>query len=202
MPGIRSVVYTLHLWPPIAHAKHYTGKPESSRFLKVQFAAVDRELAELSVVSAFPRRGWTGVSTAGSWSGSGGAARDDRVVWHVGPGDFEVIAFGVVQVGRAAGEELGVDRRLGHAGARGAHLLGQLIDLLGSVDHDPDGEADAFAAGAWFGVPVAGELSDREHCQDDAADFECRELFVIDDLWPAELAVELPEPRGNHVRRG
>ena len=60
MPGIRSVVYTLHLWPPIAHAKHYTGKPESSRFLKVQFAAVDRELAELSVVSAFPRRGWTG----------------------------------------------------------------------------------------------------------------------------------------------
>ena len=51
MPGIRSVVYTLHLWPPIAHAKHYTGKPGSSRFLKVQLAAVDRELAELSVVS-------------------------------------------------------------------------------------------------------------------------------------------------------
>ena len=25
MTNIRSVVYTLHLWPPIAHAKHYTG---------------------------------------------------------------------------------------------------------------------------------------------------------------------------------
>ena len=25
MTGVRSVVYTLHLWPPIAHAKHYTG---------------------------------------------------------------------------------------------------------------------------------------------------------------------------------
>ena len=50
-------------------------------------------------------------------------------------------------------------------GAGGAHLLGQLIDLLGSVDHDPDGEADAFAAGPGFGVPVAGELSDPEHCR-------------------------------------
>ena len=29
MAGIRSVVYTLHLWPPIAHAKHYTGARES-----------------------------------------------------------------------------------------------------------------------------------------------------------------------------
>jgi hypothetical protein len=39
---------------------HYTWKPESSRFLKVQFAAVDRELAELSVVSALPGPGWRG----------------------------------------------------------------------------------------------------------------------------------------------
>ena len=51
MTGIRSVVYTLHLWPPIAHAKHYTGRPESSGFLKVQFAAAGRELAELAAVS-------------------------------------------------------------------------------------------------------------------------------------------------------
>jgi hypothetical protein len=44
----RSVVYTLHLWPPLGHAGHYTGKPESSRFLKAQLAAVNRKLAELS----------------------------------------------------------------------------------------------------------------------------------------------------------
>lgn len=29
-----SAVYTLHLWPPLGHAAHYTGKSESSVFLK------------------------------------------------------------------------------------------------------------------------------------------------------------------------
>ena len=89
-------------WGPGGRAHFADPRPgDFPGFLKVQFAAVDRELAELSVVSAFPRRGWTGVSTAGSWSGSGGAARDDRVVWHVGPGDFEEFLRG--RAGRPSG---------------------------------------------------------------------------------------------------
>src|SRR5207248_8363987 len=165
------------------HGRCYFAKTESSRFLNVQRAAVDCELAELSVVLALLGAGWMGLgSPAGLWSGSDGAARRDRVVRHVGPGDLEVIAFGIAEVGRAAGEELGIDRLLGHAGARGAHLSGELVDLFGSVDHDPDGEPDASAARLWFGVPVTGQLGDREQCQDDATDFECRELFVIDEL--------------------
>jgi len=28
-----NLVYTLHLWPPLGHAAHYTGSPESSRIL-------------------------------------------------------------------------------------------------------------------------------------------------------------------------
>ena len=47
------VVYLLHLDAPgYAHAKHYTGNPESSRFLKVQHALVSRKLAELSADGA------------------------------------------------------------------------------------------------------------------------------------------------------
>jgi hypothetical protein len=52
----------------------------------------------------------------------------------------------------------------------------------------------------WFGVPVAGELSEGKQ-RDDDAQFKCRELVVVDDLRPAELAVEAPEAGKSHVRR-
>src|SRR5712691_302231 len=42
------VCYLLHFERPYKHAKHYTGKPESSGFLRVRFAVFGRELAELS----------------------------------------------------------------------------------------------------------------------------------------------------------
>ena len=43
----QDVVYTLHLWPPLRHAAHYTGKAESSRFLKVRISVSAVEFAEL-----------------------------------------------------------------------------------------------------------------------------------------------------------
>ena len=44
-----------------------------------------------------------------------------------------------------------------------------------------------------FGVSVAGELGDGKQREHDAAKFERRELAVVDDLWPAEVAVEVAE---------
>ena len=41
-------VYILHLDPPYRHARHYTGNPESSRFLKVQRAGCRGEFAGLT----------------------------------------------------------------------------------------------------------------------------------------------------------
>jgi hypothetical protein len=38
-----------------------------------------------------------------------------------------------------------------------------------------------------------GKLADGKQREDDAAKFERRELAVVDDLWPAEVAVEIAE---------
>ncbi len=61
----------------------------------------------------------------------------------------------------------------------------------------------------WFGVPVAGELSEGKQRDDDATQFKRRELVVVDDLRPAEVAVEAPEAgkvtcaeRDHHVGQG
>ena len=58
MAGIRSVVYTLHLWPPIAHAKHYTG------------SAMERQLARRLTDHALGRGArltQVQVERGGSW---------------------------------------------------------------------------------------------------------------------------------------
>jgi len=52
MTGQPGVIYMLHFHQPYRHAKHYVGKSESSRFLKVQLVPVNRELAELAAVTA------------------------------------------------------------------------------------------------------------------------------------------------------
>jgi hypothetical protein len=44
-------------------------------------------------------------------------------------------------------------------------------------------------------------LGNGKHREDDATEFERRELAVVDDLRPAETAVEVPEPGENQVRR-
>jgi hypothetical protein len=58
MTAVRSVVYTLHLWPPIAHAKHYTG------------SALERQLARRLTDHALGRGArltQVQVERGGSW---------------------------------------------------------------------------------------------------------------------------------------
>src|SRR5450755_4445213 len=52
-----SVVYTLHLWPPLGHAAHYTGSPESSRILKGLVGASASEFAASRWLAAGRRLG-------------------------------------------------------------------------------------------------------------------------------------------------
>src|SRR5215469_3825281 len=142
--------------------------------------------------------GWSPGAVEFDWcrvSGAGGAAGcdTDRIAWF-GPGDLEVVALRVAEVCRPAGEELRVDGLFCYAGAGGPHPLCQLVDLVGRIDLYADGEADAPTARLGFGVPVTGELGEREHGEDDAAKLEGHELTVVQDLRPAEFVVEAPEP--------
>jgi hypothetical protein len=77
MAGIRSVVYTLHLWPPIAHAKHYTG------------SAMERQLARRLTDHALGRGArltQVQVERGGSWvvaqTEAGGRAEERRLKQH------------------------------------------------------------------------------------------------------------------------
>ena len=77
MTNIRSVVYTLHLWPPIAHAKHYTG------------SALERQLARRLADHALGRGArltQVQVERGGSWllaqTEPGGRAEERRLKQH------------------------------------------------------------------------------------------------------------------------
>jgi hypothetical protein len=77
MTGIRSVVYTLHLWPPIAHAKHYTG------------SALERQLARRLADHALgrgARLNQVQVERGGSWvlaqTEPGGRTEERRLKQH------------------------------------------------------------------------------------------------------------------------
>ena len=77
MAGIGSVVYTLHLWPPIAHAKHYTG------------SAMERQLARRLTDHALGRGArltQVQVERGGSWvvaqTDPGGRAEERRLKQH------------------------------------------------------------------------------------------------------------------------
>jgi hypothetical protein len=50
-----------------------------------------------------------------------------------------------------------------------------------------------FGAGSVF--PSRAELSDGKQREEEATEVEGRELLVVDDLWPAEVAVEVPKRR-------
>ncbi len=62
---------------------------------------------------------------------------------------------------------------------------------LSTVDLNADGEANASAARLGFGVAVAGEFGDGEHCYQDAPQFEDRELAVVHHLRPTHPLVEV-----------
>jgi hypothetical protein len=126
MPVIRGVVYTLHLWPPIAHAKHYTGTARNEKRLPERLAdhALGRG-ARLTQVQ---------VERGGSWvlaqAGPGDRAEERRLKAHGAARRCEVCkAIGGYQAG-----ELSREQALARAGWGRAsqHERGLLLDMFGA----------------------------------------------------------------------
>jgi hypothetical protein len=122
---IRGLVYTLHLWPPIAHAKHYTGLARSEKRLPERLAdhALGRG-ARLTQVQ---------VERGGSWvlarTEPGGADRERQLKKHGAARRCEVCK---AVKGYQAGE-LSQEQALASAGWDRAsqHERGLLLDMLG-----------------------------------------------------------------------
>ena len=121
-------------------------------------------------------------------------ARGDRII-RFSPSDFEIVVFWIAKIGGAAREELGIDGLFGNPSAGVTHLLGQLIDLIGRINHNSDGEANARAADIWFDLPVVGKFTDGKQRNDNTSQVECREVIVVDDHGPTQFTVELPKSR-------
>src|SRR6266487_5313303 len=68
--NVRGTIYLLHLERPYKHAKHYTGNPESSAFLKVGCWTGGCELAELE-----------GSVWVAGWSASGEGWQQVQAGW-------------------------------------------------------------------------------------------------------------------------
>jgi hypothetical protein len=121
----RGLVYTLHLWPPIAHAKHYTGTARNEKRLPERLAdhALGRG-ARLTQVQ---------VERGGSWvlaqTEPGGADRERQLKQHGAARRCEVCK---AVNGYKAGE-LSQEQALAHAGWDRAseHERGLLLDMLG-----------------------------------------------------------------------
>jgi hypothetical protein len=123
--GIRGVVYTLHLWPPVAHAKHYTGRAKSEQRLPERLTdhALGRG-ARLTQVQ---------VERGGSWvlaqTEPGGADRERQLKRHGAARRCDVCkAVSGYQAG-----ELSREQALSLAGWDRAsqHERGLLLDMLG-----------------------------------------------------------------------
>jgi hypothetical protein len=126
MSVIRGVVYTLHLWPPIAHAKHYTGTARNEKRLPERLAdhALGRG-ARLTQVQ---------VERGGSWilaqTEPGGHGKERQLKKHGAARRCEVCkAVGGYQAG-----ELSRDQALARAGWDRAsqHERGLLLDIFGA----------------------------------------------------------------------
>ena len=121
----RGLVYTLHLWPPLAHAKHYTGTAKDARRLPERLTehALGRG-ARLAQVQ---------VERGGSWvlaqAEPGGRAEERRLKQHGAARRCEVCK---AVEGYQAGE-LSQEQALGRAGWDRAsqHERGLLLDMFG-----------------------------------------------------------------------
>ena len=121
----RGLVYTLHLWPPIAHAKHYTGTARTEKRLPERLAehALGRG-ARLTQVQ---------VERGGSWvlaqTEPGDRAEERRLKQHGAARRCEVCK---AVEGYQAGE-LSQEQALGRAGWDRAsqHERGLLLDMFG-----------------------------------------------------------------------
>ena len=121
----RGLVYTLHLWPPIAHAKHYTGSTRNEKSLPGRLTdhALGRG-ARLTQVQ---------VERGGSWvlaqTEPGGTDRERQLKRHGAARRCEVCkAVNAYQAG-----ELSQEQALARAGWDRAsqHERGLLLDMLG-----------------------------------------------------------------------
>jgi hypothetical protein len=122
---IRGLVYTLHLWPPLAHAKHYTGRAKNARRLPERLTdhALGRG-ARLTQVQ---------VERGGSWvlaqTEPGGADRERQLKQRGAARRCQVCK---AVEGYQAGE-LSREQALGRAGWDRAseHERGLLLDMFG-----------------------------------------------------------------------
>ena len=140
---IRGLVYTLHLWPPIAHAKHYTGTARDEKRLAERLAdhALGRG-ARLTQVQ---------VERGGSWvlaqTEPGGRARERSLKQRGAARRCEVCK---AVEGYQAGE-LSQEQALARAGWDRAsqHERGLLVDIFGIGQAPPTTSAP----------PVGGKAS-------------------------------------------
>ena len=137
----RGLVYTLHLWPPLAHAKHYTGTAKSEKRLPGRLAdhALGRG-ARLTQVQ---------VERGGSWvlaqAQPGGYAEERRLKQHGAARRCQVCkAVDGYQAG-----ELSQEQALSRAGWDRAsqHERGLLLDMFGISPEQAPQPAPAEPAG-------------------------------------------------------
>ncbi len=142
MTMIRGIVYTLHLWPPIAHAKHYTGSTRNEKRLPERLTdhALGRG-ARLTQVQ---------VERGGSWvlaqTEPGGADRERQLKQHGAARRCGVCkAIESYQAG-----ELSQEQALARAGWDRAsqHERGLLLDMLGLSQAPENTSAQPAAASA------------------------------------------------------
>jgi hypothetical protein len=122
---IRGLVYTLHLWPPVAHAKHYTGSTRNRKSLPGRLAdhALGRG-ARLTQVQ---------VERGGSWvlaqTEPGGSSRERQLKKHGAARRCQVCK---AVEGYQAGE-LGQEQALARAGwdRASGHERALLLDMFG-----------------------------------------------------------------------
>ena len=150
----RGVVYTLHLWPPIAHAKHYTGTARREKRLPERLAdhALGRG-ARLTQVQ---------VERGGSWilaqTEPGGHDKERQLKKHGAARRCEVCkAVDGYQAG-----ELSQEQALGRAGWDHAsqHERGLLLDMFGisqapapAEPAEPPAAREPQQPGPFHGVP-------------------------------------------------
>ena len=146
----RGLVYTLHLWPPLAHAKHYTGSAKNAERLPERLTehALGRG-ARLTQVQ---------VERGGSWvlaqAEPGGRDKEYRLKQHGASRRCEVCkAVDGYQAG-----ELSQQQALGRAGWDRAsqHERGLLLEMFGiSPEHAPANTAAAAPRTAVLEAPAS-----------------------------------------------
>ena len=99
--------------------------------------------------------------------------------------NLPIVVLWIGKVGVPSFEELGVDGRFGDRRPRTCSSICELVDLLGRIDRDDHGEADA--ASFSFAGPrsaVRGELVEWEQCEHRAPKLERNEVIGVEHKGP------------------